>query len=1035
MQRAYAPEGFLTSWTSHCPHFCHKFWPSDFRCPLGYKPGSDSTSTRAGNFVTDEPTTGARSQHSIDESSSPGDRPDATPPFMVAAIGASAGGLEAFSRLVAEIPADAPLALVLVQHLARDQQSLLTEILSPRTALTVVEAQDHMPIRMGHAYIIPADAHMTVSDGQLRVQPRPKGVGGVQVDLLFRSLAEQYREKAVGVVLSGGAADGAAGLCEIKAAGGFTIAQHPDDAREGDMPRAAITAGAADVVLPADEIAAELLRLATLPLFVAAAARDATTDEDLYAEIFRLLRRVTGVDFSHYKRPTVARRIARRMAVVRSKALSDYVARLKEDAREVQQLQEDVLIHVTSFFREPDSFIALKESVFPILLRDRDDSAIRIWVPGCSSGQEVYSLAIALFETLEQRIENFPVQFFGTDVSKTSVEQARAGVYPQAAVADLSPERLGRFFSKVEGGYQIGKSIRERCVFARQDITRDPPFSRLDLIVCRNTLIYLGQPIQRRVMAMMHYALKANGFLALGRAETPGANVELFSTFDKRSKIYRKKPSSAQPEFHFRATPFDPTIAVRAKSDDDLPPLRKLGRPGDVQAEANRAALERYAPPAVVVDSNFRIVTARGATGPFLELPMGEVSLDALKMVRPGLLLALRSALQDARDTRTAVRREGLRTLSENEGYLVNIEVIPLSGLEAPHFLISFERVVEEARSVETSESPQAASSDAAFERTIGQLRWELGATREQLHTNFHDLAAANEELQSANEEILSSNEELQSTNEELDTAKEELQSTNEELSTLNEELHGRNEQLSLANSDLANLLASVQIPILMIAKDLTIRRFTPAAQRVLNLIPSDVGRPIQHIKSNISSFDFDDPVAEVIETMVAYEREVSDLDGRTYLLRIRPYRSIDDRVDGAVLALFDITATKDALTIAKRTGDAVVASVREPILLLDAESRVMRVNPAFCALFSSDAKATEGRLLYELAGSRWNIPPLRRLLEEILPERKNFEAFPVELQLADGKPRKLLLDGRRIESDRSEAGVILLVIRLESDV
>ena len=985
--------------------------------------------------MTDDASNGAASAHPSDSESNllEVDRL-ATPAFLVAAVGASAGGLEAFSRLAGEIPADAPLALVLVQHLARGQQSLLTEILGRRTALTVVEARDYMAIEAGHAYIIPPDAHMTVNDGHLRLQPRPPGPGGIQVDLLFRSLAECYGEKAVGVVLSGSASDGAAGLREIKAAGGFTIAQRPDDAQIDGMPRAAIASGAADVVLPAEGIAAELLRLSALPLFVDG-QRDVATDEELYTEIFRILRRGTGVDFSYYKRPTVARRIARRMALVRSLTLKDYLEILKADPAEVQQIQEDVLIHVTSFFREPESFAVLKELVFPTLIRDREDSAIRIWVPGCSSGQEVYSLAIALFETLEEQAESIPIQFFGTDVSKTSVEQARAGVYPDVAVADVSPERLRRFFSKVDGGYQIGKLIRERCVFARQDITRDPPFSRLDLIVCRNTLIYLGQPIQRRVIAMMHYALKPGGFLALGRAETPGANIELFSTFDKKTKVYRKKPSNAQPEFDFRAAPFEPTTVASTKADEPVPPLRRLGRPGDVQAEANRAALERYAPPGVVVDATLRIINTRGATGPFLELPAGEVSFDALKMVRPGLLLALRTALEEALLTRAAVRKEGLRTLSENDGYLVNIEVIPLSSLDTPHFLISFERVPDTPQTAEASLEQQVAAPDKLAEQTIGQLRRELGATRDQLHTNFHDLAAANEELQSANEEILSSNEELQSTNEELDTAKEELQSTNEELSTLNDELHGRNEQLSLANSDLANLLASVQIPIVMIAKDLTIRRFTPAAQRVLNLIPSDVGRPIRHIKSNLTSLELDKPVAEVIETMVAYEREVSDLDGRTYLLRIRPYKSIDDRVDGSVLALFDITATKDALTIAKRTGDAVVASVREPILLLDADLRVMRVNPAFCEAFATDAEQAEGRLLYELSNSEWHSPELRRLLEDILPARKNFENFPVELLLGTGEKRKLRLDGRRIESDRSGSGVILLVIRPERNV
>ncbi|MEI9936433.1 MAG: chemotaxis protein CheB [Pseudomonadota bacterium] len=984
--------------------------------------------------MTDEASNGAPHP-----SPSDGDGPDSaapdsypTPPFLVAAVGASAGGLEAFSRLVGEIPADAPLALVLVQHLARDQHSLLAEILARRTALKVVEARHQMPIEVSHAYIIPADAHMTVNDGHLRLRPRPPGPGGIQVDLLFRSVAECYREKAVGVVLSGGATDGAAGLREIKAAGGFTIAQRPDDAQIEGMPRAAIAAGAADTVLPAEQIAAELLRLAALPLFVDG-QRVGDTDEELYGEIFRILRRGTGVDFSYYKRPTVARRIARRMALVRCVTLADYLARLKEDGSEAQQLQEDVLIHVTSFFREPESFNALKERVFPLLLRDREDSVIRIWVPGCSSGQEVYSLAIALLETLGEAAENFPIQFFGTDVSKRSVEQARAGIYPEAAVADLSPERLHRFFSKVDGGFQIGKLIRERCVFARQDITRDPPFSRLDLIVCRNTLIYLGQTIQRRVTAMMHYALRPNGFLALGRAETPGANIELFSTFDKRAKIYRKKPSNAQPEFDFRAAPFEPTV-VKPRGEERAPLARRLVRSNDIQAEANRTALERYAPPAVVVDAAFRIISARGATGPFLELPTGEASFDALKMVRPGLLLALRGALQEAVQQGTPVRKQGLRTLSENEGYVVNIEVIPLSGLETPHFLVSFEREPNELQPSAPMALPTDAALTSAAEETIGQLRRELGATRDQLHTNFHDLAAANEELQSANEEILSSNEELQSTNEELDTAKEELQSTNEELSTLNEELHGRNEQLSLANSDLANLLASVQIPIVMIARDLTIRRFTPAAQRVLNLIPSDVGRPIRHIKSNITSFDLDEPIADVIETMVAYEREVSDLEGRTYLLRVRPYKSVDDRVDGSVLALFDISATKDALTIAKRTGDAVVASVREPIVLLDSELKIMRVNPAFCSEFSTDASGAEGRFLYELGDGQWNIPELRRLLEELLPERKNFEGFPVELKLPNGGRKRLLLDGRRIESDRSGAGVILLVVRTESD-
>jgi two-component system CheB/CheR fusion protein len=980
--------------------------------------------------MTDAPPDPAAPNASSTEPASP----NSTPRFLVAAIGASAGGLEAFTRLLRDMPADAPLALVIAQHLARDQHSLLPEILARRTALSVLEARDELLIAPAHVYVIPAGGHMTVADGHLRVRPRPPGPSGIEIDLLFRSLAECYGERAVGVVLSGGANDGAAGLRAIKSAGGFTIAQLPDDAQIEGMPRAAIEAGAADIVLSVDEIGAELLRLAALPLFRQSSNDEggskADRDEAQYTAIFRILRRSTGVDFSHYKRPTIARRIARRMALRRALNLQAYLEILQQDPGEVHSLVVDVLIHVTSFFREPESFSALRASVFPALLRERGDSSIRIWVPGCSSGEEVYSLAICLFEALEDEAELVPIQFFGTDVSKTSVEQARAGAYSEAAVSDLSPERLRRFFSKIDGGYQIGKAIRERCVFARQDITRDPPFSRLDLIVCRNTLIYLGQAIQRRVIALMHYALKPNGFLMLGRAETTGASGDLFSLFDKRSKIYRKKADAAPPDFDFRVAPFEPAALVASAQDERLPGPQPRPRPWDLQSEANRFLLERYAPAGVVVDGAFRVVNVRGATGAFLELPSGEASLDILKLVRPGLLLPVRSALQEARHARVPVRKEGVRGLGQGAS-VVNIEVAPLGSPENPHFLLSFER----APDPELEPSPTAIeqTSSNAIEETIGQLRRELSATREQLHANIHDLAAANEELQSANEEILSSNEELQSTNEELDTAKEELQSTNEELSTLNEELHGRNEELSLANSDLANLLASVQIPIVMIARDLTIRRFTPAAQRLLNLIPSDVGRPIRHIKPNLGMLDLQKPAADVIETMVAYEREVEDDDGRAYLLRIRPYKSVDNRVDGAVLALFDISATREALNLAKRTADALVSTVREPILLLDSELRVTRVNQAFCSTFALKAEEVEGRFVYELANSQWDIPALRRLLEEVLPTRKNFEGFVVEHEFAGIGRRRLLLDGRRIESSRQTGGVILLLIRAEN--
>lgn len=564
-------------------------------------------------------------------------------------------------------------------------------------------------------------------------------------------------------------------------------------------------------------------------------------------------------------------------------------------------------------------------------------------------------------------------------------------------------------------------------MFARQDITRDPPFSRLDLIVCRNTLIYLGQPIQRRVISLMHYALNRSGFLMLGRAETTGASADLFATFDKRAKIYRKKPSALVPDFDFQPSPFEPMTAVGAREPARLPPAPAQRR-WDMQAEADRLLLDLYAPAAVVVDPAFRIISARGQTASFLELPAGEASLDVLKMVRASLLVALRSALHEARHSRTVAREEAIPLLSDGTLDLVNIEVRPLNGPELPHFLVSFERVSATVQPGSLAENVDVRATEGTAQSM--QLLRELAATREQLHANIHELAAANEELQSANEEILSSNEELQSTNEELDTAKEELQSTNEELSTLNEELHGRNEDLSHANSDLANLLASVQIPIVMVASDLTIRRFTPAAQRILNLIPSDVGRPIAHIRPNLSAIELDKPIAEVIDTMIAFEREVEDDAGHAYLLRIRPYKSVDNRVDGAVLALLDVSATRESLAIATRTQDAILSSVQEAILLLDAECNVTRASPAFCRRFAVREQDVVHGSVFGLQNGSWDNEPLRRLLRGELADDTGDHVVSLKLEAPGEGQKDWELEAHRIESSKANGGVTLLLIR-----
>ena len=620
--------------------------------------------------------------------------------------------------------------------------------------------------------------------------------------------------------------------------------------------------------------------------------------------IFSILRSASGVDFSQYKQPTIRRRLQRRVVLRKFEALSQYVAFLQEHPEEVKALYGDLLIHVTRFFRDPESFDVLNKRTFPVIVENRrDDLPVRVWVPGCSTGEEPYSLTIALLEYFDKHDISYPLQVFATDVSDSAVEYARAGVYPETIARDVSPERLRRFFNKVDGQYRIAKHVRDCCIFARQDITRDPPFSKIDLVLCRNVLIYLGPGIQKRLMSVFHYALKNTGFLMLGGAETVGPHLDLFAILDKRHKLYTKKLLAGM-----RADlDFPPTEQAHAASEIARRPSTEARPANSIQNEANRIILARYSPPGVIIDNDLKIVQFRGQTGPFLEPAPGEASLNLFKMAREGLLHGLRTAVHEARKTDSEVQKEGLRIKTPTGIMEVRASVLPL-GVNSPegrHFLILFE--TKPASPESALGKPPARPKHAGTERkrTV-QLEQELAASREYLQSIIQDVEAANEELQSANEEVLSSNEELQSTNEELDTAKEELQSTNEELNTLNEELQGRNEELMRVNSDLVNLLASVHIAIVMVAADLRIRRFTPMAEKILNLIPTDIGRPISDIKPNIDCPNLETLIIDCIDSVTIKQLNVKDRSGRILNLRIRPYKNIENRIDGAVLALFE---------------------------------------------------------------------------------------------------------------------------------
>jgi two-component system CheB/CheR fusion protein len=940
----------------------------------------------------------------------------------IVGVGASAGGLEAFSSMIRVLPPNPGFAIVFVQHLAPQHESALPTLLTSYTAMPVLQVTDGMRVEANHVYVIPPNFQMGVTDGHLQLKPRADDrTQYTPIDSFLTSLAEHAEGRAIAVILSGTASDGAIGVREIKTAGGITFAQTPESAKYDGMPRAAIATGMVDMILSPAEIATKLAQVSAHPYvreFVPAISEELAVRDEQLRRIFDLLRPASGIDFKHYKQATIKRRLLRRMALHRLTDVQHYIRFVEENPAEIKALYQDLLIHVTRFFREPESFKALTQQVFPRLIEGRgDEQPIRAWVSGCATGEEAYSLAIALLELLHKQRPSIRIQIFATDVSETAIEHARAGLYPATIEADVPSGILRRYFNKVDGNYRVSKTVRDLCVFARQDLTKDPPFSRLDLILCRNVLIYMEVVLQQRLISVFHYALNQQGFLVLGQAETVGAQVGLFSLADKKFRIYRKKPATRAPmAIHVDYTP--PGIQKKRVAQD-LPPSEKA-----LQTEVSRIIFDRYAPPGVVVDDDLLIVQFRGQTGAYLEPAPGEASLNLLKMSREGLLHGLRTALHSARKGKGPVRKAGLRVKSARGWKPVDLDIIPLTSSGRAHYLVLFqepnkrrgdhEDVPDSARAKPLS--PRARRRECQSQLDL--LERELAASREYLQSIIQELEAANEELQSANEEILSSNEELQSTNEELDTAKEELQSTNEELNTLNEELHGRNEELSRVNSDLVNLLASVQIAIVIVSSDLRIRRFTPMAEKVLNLIPSDLERPIGHIKPNIDCPDLEQLILESIDSVAPIEREVRDQSGRWYSLRIRPYKNVENKIDGAVLTLFDVDLSKrseERMRLVKEYTDALMALIDQPILVLDGELRVQAVSDRFARVVGVAPATIVGQHVSEIDGA-WNLGALQDRLRATARQDGGFEKIPLDLDGEAGAHRTVFLTGRWLQ-------------------
>ena len=873
--------------------------------------------------------------------------------FPIVGIGASAGGLEALSQLLAHLPIDTGMAFVLVQHLDPKHGSLSADIFSRVTRMKVTEVKEGVRVQPNCVYLLPPNFSMGILNGALKLLPRTETRGlHLVIDFFLQSLAEDLKNLAVGVILSGTGSDGTQGLLAIKAEGGITFAQAPESAKFDSMPQNAIASGAVDLILGPKQIAEELTRIAHHP-YVVPEASEASEENlplsphDSLSHIFLLLRNLCHVDFTLYKANTIRRRIERRMVLNKSKDMKAYAKLLSSKPDEVRALYADLLINVTSFFRDPKAYKSLTTDVFPKLMKGRSAGVpIRVWSPGCATGEEVYSLAISFLEFLGEKASEIPIQIFGTDISEQAIQKARLGEYPETISREVSRERLNRFFIKMDGGgYKIAKSIRDICLFSRHDVTADPPFARMDLISCRNLLIYFTAALQKHVIPIFHYALNPKGFLWLGRSETIGGFSDLLSLDNKTHKIFSRKHAPITLSMNFPSSTYVPGQQGIIRKHIPFPNAAV-----DAQKMTDRAIQEQY--PGVLINEEMEILQFRGHTGPFIDPAPGLPSHNLLKMANPEILSDLRVAIQAAKKHKVTVKKVGLSLREGRNLRTISLKVIPIKPappVNEYYYLIHFEIETDRATpKLLGAESGKAKSSPTKARDThLIELQQQLISNQEYQQSLVEEYEAAQENLTAANEELQSSNEELQSTNEELETAKEELQSGNEELTTVNDELQARNLEQIQTNNDLINLLGSAQIPIVMLGHDRRIRRFTPLAGKALNLIQTDVGRPLSDLRLNFTApgivLNLEQMVSEVIETMEPQEIEVQDYRERWFRLQVRPYKTLDGKIDGAVLALVDIDFLKQSLKEVKAAKTEAEKANRAKDLFLATLSHELR--------------------------------------------------------------------------------------------
>jgi two-component system CheB/CheR fusion protein len=952
--------------------------------------------------------------------------------FPVVGIGASAGGLDAFEEFFSQMPSDSGIAFVVVSHRSPTGTNLLPGLLQKYTAMPVQEAADNLAAKPNAIYLNLAGKNLALFNGtfhimDIDVQDRLP----LPIDYFFRSLANDQKQRAIGVVLSGTGSDGTLGLKAIKGESGMTIAQKPETAKYDAMPRNAIASGCVDYICPMEEMPRHILDYVRGPYLKLPPSGDPESGGgEILQKIFLLLRERTGNDFSLYKTNTIRRRIERRMNIHQIQTPKQYLHYLQENLHEVDALFQEILIGVTSFFRDPDAWDILAEKCLPFLLDAKPNGeTVRAWVPGCGTGEEAYSLGILMQEYMARRNIQFRVQIFGTDIDARAIETARKGFYPAGIANDCSSKRIERFFTKEDHHYRVKKEIRDLVIFAPHNVLFSPPFMKLDLLSCRNLLIYLEPRTQRRLFPLFHYALKTPGVLFLGSSETIGEQEEeLFEPLDRKWKVYRRKPGSTD------RLPLETFPQGRIKNQQELPTGEEPSsrrRPPSISDLIKKLLLDTYGPACVFVNERGEIVYIHGRTGLYLEPAPGLPNLNVGTMVREELRPHLMSALHQVMFQKKESVCQGIDFQTNGNHMLVDLTV---KQLEEPEPLRGLYQIIFESRPVSPVPTMHAKKKRGGKEKKTPSpaVVQELHFTKQRLQRTVEELQTANEELKSTNEELQSTNEELQSTNEELETSKEELQSLNEELVTVNTECEGKIEELSESNDDLRNLLNSTEVATIFLDNNLHIRRFTPEVKKIINLIHTDIGRPLADISSNLRDDRLIDKALKVLQTLVFSEEEVQSTDGKWYCLRIFPYRTIRNTIDGLVLTFLSITSVKEAELASREAqefAEAIIKTVRQPLLVLDGNLRVVIANQAFYRRFQHVASEVEQRLFYQIGDGDWNIPELRRLLEEVLPKNNAIEDYVVDHEFLRIGQQRLLLSGRRLQQQSGRPERILLVL------